>query len=203
MCYKIFSAPNIFSRSKCMNIFSDWLDPHPRQPVVRDKRSCGTRNRPYRVSSMFMSSCWYHHVHIIKVIHHHSNGRYYINVEWDILRVPAERHVKVYPCCPEPYPGHKMAMIQVSILQITITVFWKARIENWVLCFRCQLTKSQTNFAKRGQIWSSLWHLSLNVYQLGKWLFTQLKNVCFDWNQENQTAFNLNFHSPPLSAKAA
>jgi len=29
---------------------------------------------------------------------------YYINVEWDILRVPAERHVKVYPCCPEPYP---------------------------------------------------------------------------------------------------
>ena len=31
--------------------------------------------------------------------------RYYINVEWDILRVPAERHVKVYPCCPEPYPG--------------------------------------------------------------------------------------------------
>ena len=30
---------------------------------------------------------------------------YYINVEWDILRVPAERHVKVYACCPEPYPG--------------------------------------------------------------------------------------------------
>lgn len=29
---------------------------------------------------------------------------YYINVEWDILRVPAERHVKVYACCPEPYP---------------------------------------------------------------------------------------------------
>merc|ERR1712088_844367 len=31
-------------------------------------------------------------------------SEYYINVEWDILRVPAERHVKVYPCCPEPYP---------------------------------------------------------------------------------------------------
>ena len=30
---------------------------------------------------------------------------YYINVEWDILRGPAERHVKVYACCPEPYPG--------------------------------------------------------------------------------------------------
>lgn len=29
---------------------------------------------------------------------------YYINVEWDILRVPAERHVKIYACCPEPYP---------------------------------------------------------------------------------------------------
>ena len=32
-------------------------------------------------------------------------SEYYINVEWDILRVPAERHVKVYACCPEPYPG--------------------------------------------------------------------------------------------------
>lgn len=31
-------------------------------------------------------------------------SEYYINVEWDILRVPAERHVKVYACCPEPYP---------------------------------------------------------------------------------------------------
>ena len=30
---------------------------------------------------------------------------YYLNVEWDILRVPAERRVKKYPCCPEPYPG--------------------------------------------------------------------------------------------------
>jgi len=29
---------------------------------------------------------------------------YYLNVEWDILRVPAERRVKKYPCCPEPYP---------------------------------------------------------------------------------------------------
>ena len=33
-------------------------------------------------------------------------SEYYINVEWDILRVPAERHVKVYACCPEPYPGN-------------------------------------------------------------------------------------------------
>lgn len=30
---------------------------------------------------------------------------YYLNVEWDILSVPAERRVKKYPCCPEPYPG--------------------------------------------------------------------------------------------------
>ena len=30
---------------------------------------------------------------------------YYINVEWDILSVQAERRVKKYPCCPEPYPG--------------------------------------------------------------------------------------------------
>ena len=32
-------------------------------------------------------------------------SEYYLNVEWDILRVPAVRHVKKYPCCPEPYPG--------------------------------------------------------------------------------------------------
>ena len=32
-------------------------------------------------------------------------SEYYLNVEWDILSVPAERHVKTYPCCPEPYPG--------------------------------------------------------------------------------------------------
>jgi len=31
-------------------------------------------------------------------------SEYYLNVEWDILSVPAERHVKFYPCCPEPYP---------------------------------------------------------------------------------------------------
>jgi len=31
-------------------------------------------------------------------------SEYYLNVEWDILRVPAVRHVKKYPCCPEPYP---------------------------------------------------------------------------------------------------
>lgn len=30
---------------------------------------------------------------------------YYPSVEWDILAVPAERHEKYYPCCPEPYPG--------------------------------------------------------------------------------------------------
>ena len=32
-------------------------------------------------------------------------SEYYLNVEWDILSVPSERHVKHYPCCPEPYPG--------------------------------------------------------------------------------------------------
>ena len=35
-------------------------------------------------------------------------SEYYLNVEWDIIRVPAERHVKKYPCCPEPYPGKKL-----------------------------------------------------------------------------------------------
>lgn len=30
---------------------------------------------------------------------------YYPSVEWDILKVPAERHEKYYPCCAEPYPG--------------------------------------------------------------------------------------------------
>ena len=40
-------------------------------------------------------------------------SEYYINVEWDILRVPAERHVKVYACCPEPYPGKES--VQCSI----------------------------------------------------------------------------------------
>ncbi len=34
-------------------------------------------------------------------------SEYYLNVEWDVMSVPAERHVKVYPCCPEPYPGEK------------------------------------------------------------------------------------------------
>ena len=32
-------------------------------------------------------------------------SEYYLNVEWDILSVPSERHVKSYPCCPEQYPG--------------------------------------------------------------------------------------------------
>lgn len=30
---------------------------------------------------------------------------FYPSVEWDILGVPAERHVKYYTCCLEPYPG--------------------------------------------------------------------------------------------------
>ncbi|XP_076047799.1 acetylcholine receptor subunit alpha-like 1 [Oratosquilla oratoria] len=29
---------------------------------------------------------------------------YYISVEWDILKVPAIRNEKFYPCCAEPYP---------------------------------------------------------------------------------------------------
>ena len=40
-------------------------------------------------------------------------SEYYLNVEWDILSVPAERHVKTYPCCPEPYPGQ----LQISQIQ--------------------------------------------------------------------------------------
>ena len=28
---------------------------------------------------------------------------FYMSVEWDILEVPAKRHVKFYTCCDEPY----------------------------------------------------------------------------------------------------
>lgn len=38
-------------------------------------------------------------------------SEYYLNVEWDILGVPAERHVKTYPCCPEPYPDIYFNMV--------------------------------------------------------------------------------------------
>ena len=43
-------------------------------------------------------------------------SEYYLNVEWDILRVPAERRVKKYPCCPEPYPGKIGFMSYNSII---------------------------------------------------------------------------------------
>ena len=43
-------------------------------------------------------------------------SEYYLNVEWDILSVPAERHVKTYPCCPEPYPG-QLQISQIQTLQ--------------------------------------------------------------------------------------
>eukprot|EP00093_Oithona_nana_P012121 12121.XXX_284469_281386_1 [CDS] Oithona nana genome sequencing. len=38
-------------------------------------------------------------------------SEYYLNVEWDILSVPSERHVKKYPCCPEPYPDIYFNMV--------------------------------------------------------------------------------------------
>jgi len=38
-------------------------------------------------------------------------SEYYLNVEWDILSVPAQRHVKTYPCCPEPYPGNRFTKV--------------------------------------------------------------------------------------------
>jgi len=38
-------------------------------------------------------------------------SEYYLNVEWDILSVPAERHIKYYPCCPEPYPDIYFNMV--------------------------------------------------------------------------------------------
>ena len=41
-------------------------------------------------------------------------SEYYLNVEWDILSVPSERHVKKYPCCPEPYPGRITQPISIS-----------------------------------------------------------------------------------------
>lgn len=38
-------------------------------------------------------------------------SEYYPNVEWDILSVPAQRHVKTYPCCPEPFPDIYFSII--------------------------------------------------------------------------------------------
>merc|ERR1719266_1862150 len=38
-------------------------------------------------------------------------SEYYLNVEWDILDVPAVRHEKFYPCCPEPYPDIYFNMV--------------------------------------------------------------------------------------------
>ena len=29
---------------------------------------------------------------------------YYISTEWDVMKVPAVRNEKYYPCCEEPYP---------------------------------------------------------------------------------------------------
>lgn len=29
---------------------------------------------------------------------------FYPSVEWDVLGVPAKRHERYYPCCPEPFP---------------------------------------------------------------------------------------------------
>jgi nicotinic acetylcholine receptor len=28
---------------------------------------------------------------------------YYSSVEWDVLSVPAQKNIKIYECCPEPY----------------------------------------------------------------------------------------------------
>uniref|UniRef100_A0A1I8GTY3 Nicotinic acetylcholine receptor alpha 8 subunit n=1 Tax=Macrostomum lignano TaxID=282301 RepID=A0A1I8GTY3_9PLAT len=36
---------------------------------------------------------------------------FYESTEWDVLEVPAKRHEKVYPCCPEPYPDITFAII--------------------------------------------------------------------------------------------
>ena len=39
-------------------------------------------------------------------------AEYYPSVEWDIMKVPAVRNEKFYPCCPEPYPGNLIALLQ-------------------------------------------------------------------------------------------
>ena len=52
-------------------------------------------------------------------------SEYYLNVEWDILRVPAVRHVKKYPCCPEPYPGTvSKIFISQAIHSFFISPLW-------------------------------------------------------------------------------
>ena len=50
-------------------------------------------------------------------------SEYYLNVEWDILRVPAERRVKKYPCCPEPYPGKIFMSHHGTIITVTLKDF--------------------------------------------------------------------------------
>ncbi len=34
---------------------------------------------------------------------------YYPSVEWDILKVPAERHEKYYECCPDEFYAGKVS----------------------------------------------------------------------------------------------
>ena len=74
-------------------------------------------------------------------------SEYYLNIEWDILRVPAERHVKTYPCCPEPYPDIYFNIVIrrkplfyvvnliipcVGIFYLSILVFYlPAQVRNW------------------------------------------------------------------------
>lgn len=45
---------------------------------------------------------------------------YYPSGEWDILDVPAERHARVYECCPDEfYAGNYIASQHVSVLEKT------------------------------------------------------------------------------------
>ncbi|XP_041375079.1 acetylcholine receptor subunit alpha-like 1 [Gigantopelta aegis] len=42
---------------------------------------------------------------------------FYANIEWDIINVTAQRRVKYYPCCPEPYPD---IMFNVTLRRRTL-----------------------------------------------------------------------------------
>ncbi len=64
---------------------------------------------------------------------------YYKSTEWDLLSVPAKKHIKYYPCCSEPYPDIKfnitirrktlfytvnLILPCVAICSVTLLVFY-------------------------------------------------------------------------------
>ena len=49
----------------------------------------------------------------------------YESVEWEVLENPAERHARLYPCCPDPY------------IDITFNLTLRRRVRLPASCFGC------------------------------------------------------------------